>query len=489
MLLHARSSKKDVVNHRALQMVVECVKAHGWDQDWFFHGLDYSEDNIPEWISWSDWIGFMNRAGEKAGSDDALRKMGMDLFKVPAASYLLRLVGLFSDLGSMLIKMNHLIMRSFFPCLVFDTEVSENKDRCVVHLTIPDHLEGCRSFLVMSASAYESIFLSLKVPFGNLKYECTEYEATYSFEYRSKPTIASRLRQTVRILVGADFAVNQIAAHEEELLRRLELTEAARAEAEELREKEKAARKIAEESLQVRRRFLAIMSHELRTPLNHIIGSVGILEIDALNEEQAEFVEIIKQSSTDLLELIELVLTFTSTGSFSDDRPQAHTLKDILGSLIDDFRTECQLKALGFKVPNIDTFPSMVVQGAHLRQILKLLLENAIKFTHQGFVELDIETHDDNLLQIRVADTGIGIPADRQAEIFAAFYTVDSSVTRTAHGVGLGLTIARKLAIQIGGHLILQKSTTEGSVFELSVPINSDFQVPLVEQTIPQQLR
>ena len=472
------------VNHRGFRMVVECAKSAGWDLDWFFEGLEYNEHTIPEWISWEDWVMIMNRLGEKAGSDEALREMGMGLFKVPTAVHLLRLVGLFSDLGTMLIRMNELIMRSFFPGLIFETVISEQTNQCTGKLIIPEHSIGCRAFLVMSASAYESMFLSLKVAFSDLSYECTDHIGIYSFHYQSSPTMLERIRRMYRVMIGAEYAVKQIAQNEVELRRRLDIAESARTEAEELRQKEKLARKEAEDALQVRRRFLAIMSHELRTPLNHIIGSASILKSDPLSDDQKEFVDIIDKSSGDLLELIELVLAFTSTGSIIDDLPQNHQLSDVLGATVDIFRMECQKKGLSFHVTQLASLPPVVVHAAHLRQILKLVLENAVKFTKEGHIWLELSGHDSELLRVDVRDTGIGVPASHWESIFEPFRLVDDTDSRVTQGVGLGLPIARKLARQVRGELMLVDSTEKGSTFRLEMPINENLQTLVAEEKI-----
>lgn len=461
------------VNYRALNMVGKSLDLAHVNQAYLFEGLAYRADNCPEWIPWAEWVQIIDRLHEEAGSDEELRRIGYDVFKAPSAVFLLRLVGFFADLGSMLMRMNELIMRTFFKGLEFETIIDKSKNICEAHIRIPENLKDSRSFLVMSASAYEAIFQQLKIDYKEFEFSCTDREAVYSFNYGASLGFWGNISRMYRVIVGAEYAVRQIADNEDELRRRLEIVEAARAESEVLRAKEHAARELAEEALQVRQRFLAVMSHELRTPLNHIIGCASILLAEEIEEDKRDYIDIIQRSSYNLLELIELVLDFTSAGTLSAETPQRMSIYDLLDPLIEKARYDCQLKNLTFLYPELEGEERhVVVYAGHLKRILRLLLDNAIKFTSEGAITLDVSFDSDHKLLIAVEDTGIGIPEDWQEEIFEPFRAVDSSDTRSAGGIGLGLTIARKLAREIGGDLHLKKSDKAGSSFMLSVPIN-----------------
>lgn len=472
------------VNNRAVYMVGKSLDAAGVDKKYLFEGLPYTHDACPEWIPWQDWVQIIDRLAEECETDEGLRDAGLHVFKAPSAIFLLRLVGFFADLGSMLVRMNELIMRAFFKGIRFETNLDKKNRICEAKIIIPEELKACRSFLVMSSAAYEAIFQQLKVPYDDFHYTCTDRTAVYSFRYRESQGIFARFRHTYRVIVGADYAVKQIAANEAELRRRLEIVEAAIKEAEMLREKERHARELAEEALQVRQRFLAIMSHELRTPLNHIIGCASILSSESLHEEQYEYVDIIHRSSYNLLDLIELVLDFTSAGNLSSERPQDISLADLLDPIIEHARHASKKKDLKLVYPELvaDQAPSYKIFVGHVRRILKLLIDNAIKFTHTGTVELAVQRADDGMLNLYIKDTGIGVPSDWEEEIFEPFRAVDSSDTRQVGGIGLGLTIAQKLAREIGGDLVLEESSSEGSTFMLSVPIDAQLDDPLASE-------
>ena len=339
------------VNNRAVYMVSKSLDAAEVDKNYLFEGLSYTSDACPEWIPWDDWVQIIDRLAEECETDEGLREAGLHVFKAPAAIFLLRLVGFFADLGSMLMRMNELIMRAFFKGVRFETHLDKANRICRAKITIPAELKACRSFLVMSSAAYEAIFQQLKVPYEDFHYSCTDRVAEYSFRYKASQGLFARVRHIYRVILGADFAVKQIAANEDELRRRLEIVEAAVKEAEMLRKKEQRARELAEEALTVRQRFLAIMSHELRTPLNHIIGCASILSSEPLREDQYEYVDIIQNSSYNLLDLIELVLDFTSAGTLSSEQPKSIMLADLLDPIIEHARHASKKKKSTVKLP------------------------------------------------------------------------------------------------------------------------------------------
>ncbi|MFK7844941.1 MAG: sensor histidine kinase [Rhodothermales bacterium] len=461
------------VNHRAVNMVGKSLDFANVNKEYLFEGLGYTAQTCPEWIPWNSWVQVIDRLAEETKTDEALREVGFHVFKGPSAMFLLRLVGFFADLGTMLMRMNELIMRSFFKGLEFETIIDKKKNSVEARITIPEDLVACRAYLVMSSAAYEAIFKQLKVSYKDFQYSCTDRTAVYTFNYKASLGFFERIRSVYRVIVGADYAVKRIADNEDELRRRLEIVEAARAEAVESREKEHAAREIAEEALQVRQRFLAVMSHELRTPLNHIIGCASILLSEEMDEDKRDYVDIIQRSSYSLLELIELILDFTSAGTLSGENPQRLSLSDLLDPIIDNARFSCEQKNLVFEFPMLEgDQTSLVLYAGHLKRILKLLLDNAIKFTTEGTISLEIASLDNDELCFSINDSGIGIPEDWQKEIFKPFRAVDSSDTRSVGGIGLGLTIARKLAREIGGDLELSQSSKEGSSFILTIPVN-----------------
>lgn len=219
--------------------------------------------------------------------------------------------------------------------------------------------------------------------------------------------------------------------------------------------------------------FLANVSHELRTPLNAIIGFTRIVmrcSQDRLETKQFENLEKILASGQHLLSLINSVLDLAKVEA---GRVEVVATEVVLAPLLGEcLRTVEPLIDAG--VTSASTFdatlPPLHVDEEKLRQVVINLLSNAAKFTVRGRIELRAQARGDDL-SIAVADTGIGIPADKLESIFEEFEQVDASSTRAHGGTGLGLAIARRLARLMGGDLRAESILGAGSTFTLTMPL------------------
>lgn len=229
--------------------------------------------------------------------------------------------------------------------------------------------------------------------------------------------------------------------------------------------------------------FLANMSHELRTPLNSILILSRILgenKGSRLSDEEQRYASVIYNSGNDLLTLINDILDLAKVeaGKVELVHEQIST-ESVLAEVKNTFQKVAENKGLVLQVEKAGSCPEMLfTDHTRLLQIVRNLISNAVKFTSApGKVSLTI-SKEDGLLHFEVADTGIGIPLDKQASIFEAFQQADGSTSRKYGGTGLGLSISRELAGLFNGSISLRSVPGEGSVFTLKIPylIESDEQ-------------
>ena len=236
------------------------------------------------------------------------------------------------------------------------------------------------------------------------------------------------------------------------------------------------ARKKAESAELLQEQFLANMSHEIRTPMNGIIGMSNLLIQTPLQKHQKEYLEIIRQSSENLMVLINDILDLSKIKAGKISLEQiAFDIDTIIQPLVATFEIKAAEKNIGFSVSLYPDVPRFLTGDPYrLNQVLNNLLSNAFKFTEKGFVtmELDLQKMENETawVSLRISDSGIGIKHEQLNYIFESFSQASADTTRKYGGTGLGLAITKKLVEIQGGNIYVTSQPNAGTTFSITIP-------------------
>lgn len=238
------------------------------------------------------------------------------------------------------------------------------------------------------------------------------------------------------------------------------------------------ARDRAEQANRTKSEFLATMSHELRTPLNGVLGMIDLATEDRLTDRQQDYLHTARQSTEDLLMVISDILDYShiDRGTLNLEA-RSFDLRQVISNCSASFRHVAEKQGLALNTCFTESWldPSVVTGDAvRLRQILSGLIDNAIKFTSDGYIEVkaSLLSTEDNcvLLTCWVIDSGRGIPVEHIEGAFNSFEQADSSHAREFGGTGMGLSLVQRLVELMGGHIKVETSPGKGSVFCFEVP-------------------
>jgi signal transduction histidine kinase/CheY-like chemotaxis protein len=234
------------------------------------------------------------------------------------------------------------------------------------------------------------------------------------------------------------------------------------------------AKQKAEEAASIKSRFLSNMSHELRTPLNGIIGASNLLLHDSYLEEQKPQLDILKYSSEHMMLLINDILDYNKIEAGKLKLEEAPVnIKELATRIAAQFAPQVNNKGLYFYTEIDEELDiEVITDQTRLNQVLSNLLSNAIKFTKEGSICLIVKrlfaSSSKVTIQFMIVDTGIGIPKEKQKEIFASFTQADVDTTRKYGGTGLGLSISKELVSMFNSELVVDSTQGKGSVFQFT---------------------
>jgi signal transduction histidine kinase/ActR/RegA family two-component response regulator len=240
------------------------------------------------------------------------------------------------------------------------------------------------------------------------------------------------------------------------------------------------AREKAEAASRAKSEFLALMSHELRTPLNGVLAMVDLVSEEGLSERQADYLNTARQSTDDLLTLINDILDVSrlDQGTLLLEN-RLFNPRELSENCLASFRHAAEERRLNLELSLTGPWPDkpeVAGDAPRYRQVLSSLLDNAIKFSEDGEVLVTMNWHQEAddcvFISCEVRDSGDGIPPEQLARIFHSFEQLDSSLSRPSEGTGIGLNLVQKLVELMGGHVGLNSQTGRGSSFRFEVPFD-----------------
>jgi signal transduction histidine kinase len=364
--------------------------------------------------------------------------------------------------------------------------------RLSLHIGIPASHRDSPEFFHLNRGVFQAMPRLLGSRDARVEMRLSARECVYVVEPPETETVWAAVRNRLRYVVSARDALAELSLQHRQLQERYrELgaardaaerakreAEAARDVAERAKGEAEIARDVAERALEARSNFLSVVGHEIRTPLHCILGTSELISTTTLDDEQREYVGMLRTGGETLLALIDDILDVEKldAGKMTLDMEDIE-LARVVREVVD--------LASGKRPPSVsitchvDPCLPVSIRGdvVRFRQVLLNLVSNAVKFTHVGTIAVHLTRRRsgarDELL-VQVSDTGIGIPLAKQGSLFQPFAQADSTTTRKYGGSGLGLAISKQLVELFGGSIGVESEAGKGSRFWFTVPLHQE---------------
>ncbi|MCA9407968.1 MAG: PAS domain S-box protein [Candidatus Omnitrophica bacterium] len=351
---------------------------------------------------------------------------------------------------------------------------SENKirvilDNSAVAITLTDEQERIVSWNKFTEQLFHMKRNDLYLKHVSILYPQDEWEKIRSENIRhmgSKHHLETKIKTKNDDIIDVDLSINVLRDANDNIIGSVGIMQDI-TEQKKVQEMLLQAKLAAEEANSAKTLFLANMSHEVRTPMNTILGMIDLTLDTTLDEEQRENLNVAKDAADNLLGLLNDILDLSrvEAGKITLEKIDFH-LPNVAKSVIKGLSVLSQAKEIQL-ILNVDSEVPELVEGdpVRLRQVMINLINNAIKFTHKGKIITEIKVKSEREFLFSVKDEGIGIPKDRQENIFNVFTQADDSTTRRFGGTGLGLAICKKLVEMMGGKIWVESEEGRGSTF------------------------
>ncbi len=324
-----------------------------------------------------------------------------------------------------------------------------------------------RSIKVDGTVFWEEVHLSMVKLLGTNRIIAMSRDITIRKSIESK---LQRINKELKIRTEEYAALNEEYAAQNQELQRAKLN--------------------AEESDRLKSAFLANMSHEIRTPMNAIIGFASLLDKGEINpDKQKQFAQIIRKRSSDLLKIIDDILDISKIEANQIVlQPQKGSIKALLNDIFEYSFSKTELNPkpevrLGL-VNQIGDIDEIVTDFGRIKQVLFNLIENALKFTKQGEIEIGCKRNDENSILFYVRDTGSGIPSDNITKIFERFHQAHNTKDPSFGGTGLGLAISKGFVELLGGKIWVESELGVGTTFSFTIPIDKKYGLKSVSSLV-----